>query len=217
LTRPISTSSAISFLLAPRFYTRPRALTTSLSPSYLVPHTSFTMDAEVSVMTSSHLDLERRLEDSLPARLRRPIDTIDSAVTTVLQRYGISALRIALAVVFIWFGTLKVIDRSPVEDLVKDTIYFLPEDTFFIIIGVWEIIIGIGLLVPVALRLTLLLFWMQMAGTFLSLIILPGRAFQDGNPLLLTVTGEFVIKNLVLIAAGLVIGSTVRRRALPKN
>ena len=168
-------------------------------------------------MTSSHLDLERRLEDRLPAQLRRPIDTIDGAVTTVLERYGITALRIALAVVFIWFGTLKVIGRSPVEDLVKDTIYFLPEDTFFIIIGVWEIIIGIGLLIPVALRFTLLLFWLQMAGTFLSLIILPGRAFQDGNPLLLTVTGEFIIKNLVLIAAGLVIGSTVRRRALPKN
>ena len=175
------------------------------------------MDTEVSVMTSSHLDLERRLEDRLPARLRRPIDTIDGAVTSFLERYGITALRIALGVVFIWFGTLKVIGRSPVEDLVKDTIYFLPQDTFFIVIGVWEIIIGIGLLVPVALRLTLALFWLQMAGTFLSLIILPGRAFQDGNPLLLAVTGEFVIKNLVLIAAGLVIGSTVHRRDLPKN
>ncbi len=97
-------------------------------------------------MTSSHLDLERRLEDRLPARLRRPIDTIDGAVTSFLERYGITALRIALGVVFIWFGTLKVIGRSPVEDLVKDTIYFLPQDTFFIVIGVWEIIIGIGLL-----------------------------------------------------------------------
>src|SRR6058998_1867176 len=192
-----------------------RAHNTALS--YLLPPASPNMDTEVSVMTSSHLDLERRLEDRLPARLRRPIDTIDGAVTSFLERYGITALRIALGVVFIWFGTLKVIGRSPVEDLVKDTIYFLPQDTFFIVIGVWEIIIGIGLLVPVALRLTLALFWLQMAGTFLSLIILPGRAFQDGNPLLLAVTGEFIIKNLVLIAAGLVIGSTVRRRALPKN
>ena len=107
---------------------------------------------------------------------------------------------------------LKVIDRSPVEDLVKDTIYFLPEDTFFVIIGIWEIIIGAGLLIPVALRLTLLLFWAQMAGTFLSLVVLPGRSFQDGNPFLLSDTGEFVIKNLVLIAAGLVIGATVRDR-----
>lgn len=72
--------------------------------------------------------------------------------------------------------------------------------------------VEIGLLIPVAVRLTLMLFWLQMAGTFLTLVILPGRSFDDGNPLFLSVTGEFVIKNLVLIAAGLVIGSTVRRR-----
>ena len=166
-------------------------------------------------MTSRDLDLERRLEDRLPTRIRRHVDRIDEAAANFMERYGVTVLRIALAIVFIWFGALKVIDRSPVEDLVKDTIYFLPEDEFFVIIGVWEIIIGIGLLVPVMLRLTLALFWPQMAGTFLSLIILPDRAFQDGNPLLLDVTGEFVVKNLVLIAAGLVIGSTVRRGRRP--
>src|SRR3989475_1976030 len=160
------------------------------------------MDTEVSVMTSSHLDLERRLEDRLPARLRRPIDTIDGAVTSFLDGYGITALRIALGVVFIWFGTLKVIGRSPVEDLVKDTLYFLPQDTFFIVIGVWEIIIGIGLLFPVALRLTLALFCLQLAGTFHNLIILPGRAFLDGNQLHLAVTRELRINKQLRSAAG---------------
>jgi len=164
-------------------------------------------------MTATHLDIEQRIEERLPARLRRPIDRIDSAVAGFMERYGVTLLRIALAIVFIWFGALKISGRSPVEDLVKDTIYFLPEDAFFVVLGVWEIIIGVGLLIPVALRLTLLLFWLQMAGTFLTLIVLPGRSFQDDSPLLLSVTGEFVVKNLVLIAAGLVIGSTVRRRS----
>jgi len=163
-------------------------------------------------MTARELDLEQIAKQSLPGRFRGPIDRLDEAVAGFLERYGITLLRLALAVVFIWFGVLKVIDRSPVEDLVKDTIYFLPEDTFFVVLGIWEIVIGVGLLIPVALRFTLLLFWLQMAGTFLSLIILPDRAFQDGNPFLLDVTGEFIVKNLVLIAAGLVIGSTVRRR-----
>jgi uncharacterized membrane protein YkgB len=162
-------------------------------------------------MTARELDLEQKAKQSLPVRIRDPIERLDDTVAGFLERYGVTALRIALAIVFIWFGVLKVIDRSPVEDLVKDTIYFLPEDTFFVILGIWEIVIGIGLLIPVALRLTLLLFWLQMAGTFLSLIILPDRAFQDGNPFLLDVTGEFIVKNLVLIAAGLVIGSTVRK------
>ena len=166
-------------------------------------------------MTSRDLDLEQRLENRLPASIRRPVDRIDEAVSGFMERYGVTVLRVAVAIVFIWFGALKVIDRSPVEGLVKDTIFFLPEDTFFVVIGVWEIIIGVGLLVPVLLRLTLALFWLQMAGTFLSLIVLPDRAFQDGNPLLLDVTGEFIVKNLVLIAAGLVIGSTVRRRRGP--
>jgi putative oxidoreductase len=167
-------------------------------------------------MSSRDLDLERRLEDRLPARIRRPVDRLDETVADLMERYGVLVLRIALAIVFIWFGVLKVIDRSPVEQLVKDTIFFLPEDEFFVVIGLWEIIIGVGLLVPVLLRLTLALFWLQMAGTFLSLVVLPGRVFQDGNPLLLDVTGEFIIKNLVLIAAGLVIGSTVRRRRAPE-
>ena len=167
-------------------------------------------------MTSRDLDLEQRLENRLPASIRRPVDRVDEAISGFMERYGVTVLRIAVAIVFIWFGALKVIDRSPVEGLVKDTIFFLPEDTFFVVIGVWEIIIGVGLLVPVLLRLTLALFWLQMAGTFLSLIVLPDRAFQDGNPLLLDVTGEFVLKNLVLIAAGLVIGSTVRRGREPR-
>lgn len=162
-------------------------------------------------MSSRDLDIERRLENRLPLPIQRGVDSIDRAVAGFMERHGVTVLRIALAIVFIWFGVLKVIDRSPVEELVKDTIFFLPEDEFFVVIGVWEIVIGVGLLVPVLLRLTLALFWLQMAGTFLSLIVLPERAFQDGNPLLLDVNGEFIVKNLVLIAAGLVIGSTVRR------
>ena len=68
---------------------------------------------------------------------------------------------------------------------------------------------GAGLLFGAALRLTLFLLWLQLAGTFLVLIVRPDIAFQHGNPLLLTTEGEFVIKNLVLIAAGLAVGSTV--------
>jgi uncharacterized membrane protein YkgB len=128
-----------------------------------------------------------------------------------MEAYGILLLRLALAIVFIWFGALKVFGQSPVADLVADTAYWLPSEFVVKSLGVWEIIVGIGLLFPVALRLTLALFWLQMLGTFLVLLMHPDRAF-DGNPLLLTLTGEFVVKNLVLIAAGLVIGSTVRRR-----
>jgi uncharacterized membrane protein YkgB len=157
-------------------------------------------------------DIEERIEQQLPSRWRVRTDAVDEAVAGWMERWGVTALRVALGVVFVWFGALKVIGKSPVEELVRETAYFLPGDFVVPAIGAWEIIIGLGLLFPVALRLTLLMFWAQMAGTFLVLIVHPSLSFQDGNPLLLTVEGEFVIKNLVLIAAGLVIGSQVRQR-----
>lgn len=136
---------------------------------------------------------------------------LDRTLLGFMTMYGTRLLRVALAITFIWFGALKVVGRSPVGDLVAQTVYWLPPAFFVPFLGWWELAVGIGLLVGVALRLVLLLFWLQMAGTFLVLVLRPELAFQGGNPLLLTVIGEFVIKNLVLIAAGLVIGSTVPR------
>jgi len=138
-------------------------------------------------------------------------ERLDHAMVGFMAARGVGALRTTLAVVFIWFGALKVAGVSPVADLVAGTVYWLRPDAFIPFLGVWEIVVGLGLLWGAALRLVLLLFWLQMAGTFLVLVVRPEIAFQSGNPLLLTVAGEFVIKNLVLIAAGLVIGSTVRQ------
>ena len=156
-------------------------------------------------------DFEERIGQRLPPKARRFYEQADRLVAGFMEAHGITLLRVALALVFVWFGALKVADRSPVADLVADTVYFLPADSFVRFLGVWEIVVGLGLLFPVALRLVLLLFWAQMAGTFLVLVVHPGLSFQNDNPLLLTVTGEFVVKNLVLITAGLVIGATVRR------
>jgi len=159
-------------------------------------------------------DLEQRIARRAPARLRRLLAAADRAAVGLMERYGLAALRVSLAIVFIWFGVLKVIDRSPVEDIVKQTVFFLPGEPFFTLLGALEIAIGVGLLVPVAPRLTLLLFLGQMSGTFLTLVMLPEQAFQGGNPLLLGVLGEFVVKNLVLVAAGLVIGASICRRPM---
>lgn len=138
-------------------------------------------------------------------------EQLDRAMGSFMATYGIRLLRVALAVTFIWFGALKIAGRSPVADLVAQTVYWLSPAFFVPFLGWWEFAVGIGLLLGVALRVVLLLFWLQMAGTFLVLVLRPELAFQSGNPLLLTVSGEFVIKNLVLITAGLVIGSTVPR------
>jgi uncharacterized membrane protein YkgB len=138
-------------------------------------------------------------------------ERFDRVVVTFLREHAVFALRLALALVFIWFGALKVIDRSPVYQLVADTVPFLPGSVIVPAFGVLEIAIGVGLLIGIGLRVVLLLFLLQMLGTFLVFVTQPGDSFQDGNPLLLTTTGEFVLKNVVLIAAGLTVGATVSR------
>lgn len=134
---------------------------------------------------------------------------LDAWMVRVMRGYGIPLLRVTLAIVFIWFGVLKLIGRSPVAELVAQTVYWLPPATVVPWLGLWEVVVGVGLLFRVALRMTLLLFWLQMAGTFLVLVLRPDIAFQGSNPIFLTTEGEFVVKNLVLIAAGIVVGSTV--------
>lgn len=77
--------------------------------------------------------------------------------------------------------------------------------------------IGIGLMFAhrMILRITLLLLWLQIAGTFQTFVLLPHAVFQNGNPLLSTIEGQYAIKTLVLLTAGLVIGCTVPRKNPP--
>ena len=129
------------------------------------------------------------------------IETVDDQFTSLLRR----------CIVLIWFGALKGFNVTPVTDLVANTVYWVDPDWFVPVLGVVEVIVGFGLVVRRALRAVLFVFLAQMLGTFLVMIVQPDVAFQDGNVLKLTVEGEFVIKNLVLLAAGLVVGATVRR------
>ncbi len=140
------------------------------------------------------------------------IDRIDRSISNFLRRWSIPALRVSLGIVFIWFGALKVFDVTPVADLVASTVYWFDPGWVVPVLGVFEIVVGIGLVFRIALRAVLGLFALQMVGTFLVLVLLPEVSFQDGNPLLLTVEGEFVVKNLVLLSAGMVVGATVRNR-----
>jgi putative oxidoreductase len=134
---------------------------------------------------------------------------LDQQIRATLGRMGIPLLRISLGIVFIWFGVLKITGETPVTELVAKTVYWVDPDWFVPFLGVIELLVGIGLLFNRALRVVLFLFIGQMLGTFLVLVLEPQVAFQDGNPFLLTVEGEFVIKNLVLLSAGLVVGSHV--------
>jgi len=137
------------------------------------------------------------------------IARVDEVVIPLLRRWGIPTLRISLAVVFIWFGALKVFGVSPVVDLVASTVYWVDPDWFVPALGLVEVLVGAGLAARFGLRLVLLVLALQMLGTFLVFVLLPELTFQDGNPLQLTIEGEFVLKNLVLLASAMVVGASI--------
>jgi putative oxidoreductase len=140
-----------------------------------------------------------------PTRPAPRVPDVDERVVGLLRRHAPTAMRWALALVFVWFGALKVANLTPVADLVADTLAFVPvpPDVLVPALGGFEIAVGVLLAAGRLLRPVLAVMTAHLAGTFLVLVSQPGVAFQDGNPLLLTTEGEFVVKNLVLIAGAL--------------
>jgi uncharacterized membrane protein YphA (DoxX/SURF4 family) len=139
----------------------------------------------------------------------------DVAITRWMARYGIVLLRVSLGIVFLWFGALKFFPGlSPAQELATRTITTLtfgkvPPHASLLVLAIWESLIGLGLIFGVFLRATLLLLFLQMLGTVTPLFLFPGEVFTQ-IPFAPTLEGQYIIKNLVLISAGLVLGATVR-------
>jgi uncharacterized membrane protein YkgB len=148
-------------------------------------------------------------------RLPEPIDRLDVRITGTLARIGVPILRVALGVVFLWFGALKFFPGvSPAETLAARTIEQLTfgairPNVSLPVLAAWESLIGIGLILNVWMRGILLLLAIQMLGTFTPLILFPTETFSVW-PFVPTLEGQYIIKNIVLIGAAMVVGATVR-------
>jgi uncharacterized membrane protein YkgB len=137
-------------------------------------------------------------------------DRLDQLITRWMARYGLIIMRIGLGIIFLWFGALKLVPGlSPAEELVRNTIYWVNPDWFLYVLAIWEVLIGLGLIFGKYMRITLLLLFLQMPGTALPLVLLP-EVVWTVFPYGLTLEGQYIVKNLVLIGSGLVLGGTVR-------
>lgn len=140
---------------------------------------------------------------------------LDARITAWMARHGIFLIRLALGIVFFWFGVLKFFPGlSVAEDLVTRTIAtlsfgYVPPAISLPLVAAWECAIGLGLLFGKFLRLTLLLLFLQMAGTFLPLIFFPSETWTY-FPYAPSLEGQYIVKNLVLLGAAIVVGATVR-------
>jgi len=144
-----------------------------------------------------------------------PIEPIDVRITATLARFGIPVVRVALGVVFLWFGILKFFPGvSPAETLAARTIEQLTLGAVkpalsLPVLAAWESAIGIGLILNRGMRGVLFLLAVQMLGTFTPLLLFPAETFTVW-PVVPTLEGQYIIKNIVLIGAAMVVGATVR-------
>jgi uncharacterized membrane protein YkgB len=139
---------------------------------------------------------------------------IDRRLTRWMADNGLSLLRISIGLVFVWFGFLKFWpDLSPADELAAATIDKLfsgviPEAPARISLAVLETAIGLGLITGRFIRLTLLLLVGQMFGTVTPLFLFPDVTWSD--VLVPTLEGQYILKNMVFVAAALTIGATAR-------
>ncbi len=134
-----------------------------------------------------------------------------------MNSWGTTALRASLGIIFVWFGILKPFGISAAEPLVLATVKWLPlldPHGWLVVIGWWEVVIGVSFLFRSTVRLAIALLALQMGGTLMPLFLLPEVTFQAGRvPFAPTMEGQYIIKNLMIISAALVVGGTLRRRA----
>lgn len=121
-----------------------------------------------------------------------------------MEKHSITMMRISLAIVYVWFGALKIFGMSPAGDLVEKTVYWFKPEIFIPILGICEVTIGLGLLVKRLIPYTITLLLMHMAVTFFPVFILKTMCF-DVFPYCPTLVGQYIIKNLILISGALVI------------
>ncbi len=131
------------------------------------------------------------------------IDRIDWKVIHFCRMISVPVARFGLFTVFFWFGFLKVINLSPASDLVQDlfekTVPFMTFETFFILFGLFECLIGILFLIRGAERIVIPLLFMHMATTFMPLFMLREETWSGF--MVPTLEGQYIIKNLLIIAA----------------
>ncbi|NLZ95499.1 MAG: hypothetical protein GX921_06720 [Bacteroidales bacterium] len=147
----------------------------------------------------------------------RSLNRIDTIFTRWIDRYGLILLRISMGIVFVWFGVLKFFpDVSAAQGLAIRTIELLtfglvPELIIINGLALWEVLIGVGLISGKFMRATLLLLFLQMIGTFSPIFLFPSEVFNH-IPYAPTLEGQYIIKNIVIISAAIVLWGNLRKK-----
>jgi uncharacterized membrane protein YkgB len=139
------------------------------------------------------------------------IDTVrlDHEIIHFLRRAFVPSARVALFIVYFWFGILKLLGYSPagalVHQLFDATIHFMSFNTFYVLFALFEMLIGILFLFPRVIRIAIPLLFIHMITTVMPLFVLPDVTWNGF--LLPTIEGQYIIKNFVIMAIAIGIAS----------
>ena len=139
------------------------------------------------------------------------VQKFDVRVINFFRRWEITISRIAIFVVYFWFGLLKFIGMSPATPLVQilseKTINFMPFGIFYILFSFFEVVIGVLFLIRGLERIAIVLLGFHLATTILPLFFMPQLTWQAF--LVPTLEGQYIIKNILIIACAVVVGSKI--------
>ncbi|MFT7380717.1 MAG: putative membrane protein YkgB [Roseivirga sp.] len=126
------------------------------------------------------------------------------------ERHQHQLLRISIGILFIWFGLLKFFPgASPAERLATDTIqiltfHLIPAAINFKILATLELLLGILLVFSKEYKITFWLLVFHMLATFTPIFIQSDVTFKE-IPFKLSLEGQYIIKNLVILCCAFIL------------
>ena len=144
----------------------------------------------------------------------RTIEQIDETLIEIFHQYGHPAHRISLGVLYVWFGLLKPLGHETTTSVLAHTIYWGDPGVMVLVLGWWEVVIGICLMIWPFLRIGIFLLILRLPGILLAFLLQPEILFAS-FPFAPTPEGQYLIKDLTLFLATLAIAGQLREHDEP--
>lgn len=144
---------------------------------------------------------------------------IDLRLLAFFKRNYILVARFSIFLIFFWFGFIKLIGLSAAsplaEALVSKTLGMQYFDPLFYTLALLECVVGIMFLFPKLTRIVIPLLLFHMLIVCSPLLLVPELTWQSfGVP---TLEGQYIIKNVVVIAIAIGIAASTAPLKLKKS
>lgn len=148
--------------------------------------------------------------------MRAKLKTVDATLIRFFRRYGHRVHRISVGLIFVWFGLLKPLGHETATSLLAHTIYWGSPAFMVLVLGWWEVIIGLCLLVRPFVRIAVFLLVLRVPGILLAFVLEPDVLFVT-FPFAPTPEGQYLIKDLGLFLATLAIAGVLEEKSTPER